>query len=123
MDYQDTATGPSFNPNIKPKSSKLGEFRNNVSHSAKHGLRIYKGHTPPVRAVYEDHLSYKCTSIGIRVESIGLHTFRNITVASNVLHGLAIRKSANEGYSVDGAIMVGSSQLLGGSTGYGMIGP
>lgn len=45
MDYQDTAIGPSFNPNIKPTKSKLGEFRNNVAHSVgAYGLRIFHGH-------------------------------------------------------------------------------
>ena len=84
MDYQDTSIGPSFNPNIKPMSAKLGEFRNNVSHSVgSYGLRIFHGHTPKVRAYYEDHLSYKCSKKGIMAERMGLVTFRNITVASN----------------------------------------
>ena len=45
MDYQDTAIGPSFDPNIRPTQSKLGEFRGNVAHSiGNYGLRIFHGH-------------------------------------------------------------------------------
>ena len=41
LDYQGSATGPSFNPNIKPRQSKLGEFRNNVAHSiSKFGINL-----------------------------------------------------------------------------------
>ena len=84
MDYQDTAIGPSFNPNIKPTLSKLGEFRNNVVHSVgAYGLRIFHGHQPPVMAYYEDHLSYKCNKNGIMGEELGKVTFRNVTLVSN----------------------------------------
>ena len=76
--------GPSFNPNIKPIHAKLGEFRNNVAHSVgNYGLRLFHGHTPPVRAYYEDHLSYKCGKNGIMSGEMGLITYRNITIASN----------------------------------------
>ena len=51
MDYQNTAINISFNPNIRPKLSKLGEFRNNVSHSVSVGLKL-DGHSPPVLALY-----------------------------------------------------------------------
>ena len=47
MDYQETSIGPSFDPNIKPIKSKLGTFKNNVSHSVgNYGLRIFHGHSP-----------------------------------------------------------------------------
>ena len=44
-------------------------------------------------------------------------------MASNFEAGLVIKRSFTEGYSIDGAVFVGSSQLLGGYTRHGMIGP
>ena len=42
FDLQTTAIGPSFDPNICPENSKLGEFRDNVAHSnGRYGLRIF----------------------------------------------------------------------------------
>ena len=39
FDLKDTSTGPSTNPNIVPKFSKLGEFKDNIAHSVgKYGL-------------------------------------------------------------------------------------
>ena len=127
MDYQETALGPSFNPSIKPIHAKLGEFRNNVAHSIGHyGLRIFHGHTPPVMAYYEDHLSYKCGKNGIMSGEMGLVTFRNITIASNAQYGFEMERIVEGGKDenrIDGAVVVGSSALMGGSTGIGMVGP
>lgn len=47
FDMQDTATGPSFDPNICPVYSKLGEFRDNSAHTCKkYGLRIFHALIP-----------------------------------------------------------------------------
>mmetsp|Transcript_13355 Transcript_13355/g.16917 ORF Transcript_13355/g.16917 Transcript_13355/m.16917 type:complete len:128 (+) Transcript_13355:3613-3996(+) len=127
MDYQDTATGPSFNPNIKPTQSKLGEFRNNIAHSVgNYGLRIFHGHQPPALALYEDHLSYKCGKNGIMGGDLGWVNFKNVTVASCRQHGISferifgVAKNINK---IDKAIVVGSSKLIGGSTSVGIVGP
>lgn len=42
FDMQVHASGPSFDINVCPEYSKLGEFRNNTAHSThKYGLRIF----------------------------------------------------------------------------------
>ena len=93
MDYQDTAIGPSFDPNIKPTLSKLGEFRNNVAHSVgNYGLRIFHGHNPPQPAYYEDHLSYHCGKNGVMGGDYGHVVFRNITVADNANSGIEFER-------------------------------
>ena len=69
-------------------------------------------------AYYEDHLSYKNTENGIMGSDLGLVTFRNITVVSNRQHGFSFEAviSVQETLKnrVDGAIVVGSSNLIGG---------
>ena len=93
MDYQDTATGPSYDPNIRPTQSNLGEFRNNVAHSVgNYGLRIFHGHSPPEIAYYEDHLSYRCGKNGVMGGDLGLVVFRNITVADNANSGIEFER-------------------------------
>ena len=66
---------------------KLGEFRNNVAHSVKaYGLRLFHGHEPPLGhiAYYEDHLSYKCSTLGIiGASEMGRVVFRNVTLVDN----------------------------------------
>lgn len=93
MDYQDTAIGPSFDPNIKPIKAKLGEFRNNVAHSVgNYGLRIFHGHEPPQVAYYEDHLSYHCGKNGVMGGDYGFVVLRNITVADNANSGIEFER-------------------------------
>jgi hypothetical protein len=42
FDLQVHSTGPSFDVNICPENSKLGEFKDNVAHSnGRYGLRIF----------------------------------------------------------------------------------
>lgn len=46
-DTQKTAIGPSFDTNICPENTKLGEFRDNVAHSnGRYGLRIFHNLIP-----------------------------------------------------------------------------
>jgi hypothetical protein len=93
MDYQDTAIGASFNPDIRPTTAKLGEFRNNVAHSVgNYGLRIFHGHAPAEIAYYEDHLSYRCGVNGVMGGDLGRVVFRNITVADNANSGLEFER-------------------------------
>jgi hypothetical protein len=119
FDLQSTAIGPSFNPNICPTRSKLGEFRDNVAHSVKHyGLRIFHGHDPherpcagnvfdqekyyagenpyegnnPITAVYENFLGYKNGRNGVMSEDMGAVVFKNIKTADNGLAGVEVNK-------------------------------
>ena len=91
-----------------------------------YGLRIFHGHEPPVLALYEDHLSYKCGKNGIMGGDLGNVNFKNVTVASCKQHGISferivgVEKDVNK---VDGAIVVGASDLVGGSTSVGIVGP
>jgi len=46
-DTQLTAMGPSFDPNVCPENTKIGEFRDNVTHSnGRYGLRIFHNLIP-----------------------------------------------------------------------------
>jgi hypothetical protein len=47
FDLQTTSIGPSFDPNVCPENSKLGEFSDNVAHSVgRYGLRIFHNLIP-----------------------------------------------------------------------------
>mmetsp|Transcript_37444 Transcript_37444/g.45614 ORF Transcript_37444/g.45614 Transcript_37444/m.45614 type:complete len:273 (+) Transcript_37444:733-1551(+) len=126
MDYQDTAIGPSFNPRIKPTLSKLGEFKGNVAHSVgNYGLRIFHGHKPPVTALYQDHMSYKCGKTGIMGKDLGKIWFKNVILVSNKAVSLTFDSISAGRFEnrVDGAIFVGKSKLIGGSTNRALVGP
>ena len=93
MDYQKTAIGASYNPNINPMGAKLGKFSNNVVHSVrKYGVRIYGGHIPPIPAVYENHISYHCGKNGVMGGDYGHVILRNITVADNKGSGIEFER-------------------------------
>ena len=127
MDYMETSIGPSFNPNIKPIKSKLGEFKDNVAHSVeRYGVRIHHGHSPPATAIYQNHLSYKCKKNGIMGLTYGDVTFKNVTIAACKNDGLSFEFIGDVDYDVckvDGAVFVGDSQLVGGSMKCGTKGP
>jgi hypothetical protein len=129
--------GPSFDPNICPVRSKLGEFRDNVAHSVgRYGLRIFHGHNPHERpcagdsfdedaywagedpyygnplitALYENFLGYKNGRNGVICEDCGALTFKNIKTADNKKAGFEMTKlvSVREGKNwLDGAVIVG----------------
>ena len=119
FDLQNTAMGPSFNPNICPTRSKLGEFRDNVAHSVgRYGLRIFHGLDPhekpcsgntfdeskwraddypydgnkPITAVFENFLGYKNGRNGVIGEDLGAVVFKNIKAADNKLAGFELNK-------------------------------
>ena len=57
---------------------------------------------------------------------LGLVHFKNVTVASCKQHGISFERIVGVGKDenmVDGAVLVGSSALIGGSTSVGMVGP
>ena len=119
FDLQDSAMGPSFDPNICPTRSKLGEFRDNVAHSVgRYGLRIFHGldahekpcsgnsfdetkwrngedpytGNPPITAIFENFLGYKNGRNGVIGEDVGAAIFRNIKAADNKLAGFEMNK-------------------------------
>ena len=131
MDYQNTAMGPSFDANIKPIKSKLGEFRNNVAHSVgNYGLRIFHGHEPPtgVTSVYEDHLSYRCGKNGVMGGDYGRIVLRNITVADNANSGIEFERIHLEPDEIDvcraeDLTIIGISNGNPGRTTHGIVAP
>ena len=102
FDLKDTSTGPSTNPNIVPKFSKLGEFKDNIAHSVgKYGLRVFHIHAPRVDprkaisdtnpsipAVYENFFGYHCRRMGTIVSFSGDVTIKNATEFDNILGGI-----------------------------------
>jgi len=47
FDLKTKSTGPSYDPNVCPENTKLGEFSDNVAHSVgKYGLRIFHNMIP-----------------------------------------------------------------------------
>ena len=59
FDLKGEASGASFDVNVNPGGSKLGEFRNNIAHSnGDHGLFLWGGHWPSEQAYYEDFIAY-----------------------------------------------------------------
>ena len=57
---------------------------------------------------------------------LGNVNFKNVTVASNKQHGFSFERIVGVGKDVnklDGAVVVGASELAGGSTSIGIVGP
>ena len=94
-DLQVNSIGPSFDPNVCPQNSKLGEFRDNVAHSnGRYGLRIFHqliprtnpckslslnrnsvsdpfGSNAPIIAEFHNLVSYKNGRNGAIAERVG----------------------------------------------------
>ena len=109
-DLHPNPTGPSATTLICPFGTPLGEFRDNVAHSAeKYGFRLFHGHVPltypckpalnttaddpwadnpPVTAYYRNFLGYKCKRNGAIADRIGDVRWVNFTVADNILAGI-----------------------------------
>ena len=86
FDTQKTAIGPSFDTNICPENTKLGEFVDNVAHSnGRYGLRIFHNliprqfpcsainyeTNPPIVAEFHNLVSYKNGRNGAIAERLG----------------------------------------------------
>ena len=93
-DTQTTSIGPSFDPNICPENTKIGEFVDNVAHSnGRYGLRIFHNLIPrefpckslsysgdpanpypnnkPIMANFRNLISYKNGRNGAIAERVG----------------------------------------------------
>jgi len=121
--------GASFDSNICPEFTKLGEFRNNTAHSVrKYGLRIFhglqprtypclpspydedylsKGETDPywqnpmIPAIFRDYVGFKCGFNGAITERTGNVIFTNFKVADNGIAGIEYAEvhSVRDGYA------------------------
>lgn len=135
-DTQITAMGPSYDPNICPENSKIGEFRDNVAHSnGRYGFRIFHNliprlypckplvydastpddpyHANPViEANFYNMISYKNGRNGAIVERVGAIRLHNFKVADNLEAGIewSLSEDVVDGYaSVEGGLIVGRS--------------
>jgi len=114
-DTQKTAMGPSFDPNVCPENTKIGEFTDNVTHSnGRYGLRLFHNliprqfpckafsadqdaltagtdpyvANPPVTAEFRNLVSYKNGRNGAIAERVGDVRFINFLTADNLLAGM-----------------------------------
>ena len=136
FDTKPHPTGPSFDPNICPENTGLGEFTNNVAHSnGRYGLRVFHNlvprtypcldfesdpnnitdpywKNPPVVSVFRNYTGYKNLRNGAIGFLVGWVRFENFKVADNILAGIEVERSDAiiDGYAViDGAIVIGRS--------------
>jgi len=114
-DTQVNSLGPSFSLNICPENDKLGEFRDNVTHSnGRYGLRIFHnliprefpcqplvydnsdpsqaGHpypsNPVIPAIFYNLTSFKNNRNGAIAERVGAVEWHNFKTADNKLAGM-----------------------------------
>lgn len=126
--------GPSFDANICPENSPLGEFSDNVAHSnGRYGLRIFHNLVPRVNpclpliydptnttdpywqnplitATFINFLSYKNKENGAIAERVGDVRFVNFKIADNMLAGIefSITRDTMDGTAqINGALIVG----------------
>lgn len=137
FDLQDNPTGPSFDPNICPINSPLGEFKGNVAHSnERYGLRVFHGLIPrekpcsplsynatntadpystnrPITATFEDFTSYMNGDVGAIFETIGDVRIVNFKIADFGIAGIevsVIDSNMVPGYAqINNAFIVGNS--------------
>jgi len=136
FDTKPNPTGPSFDPNICPENTPLGEFSNNVAHSnGRYGLRIFHKliprtypcmpivedasrpddiywKNPLIPAVFQNFTSYKNQRNGAIALDIGAVRFENFKVSDNLLAGIEVELTDNvrDGNAkVDGALIIGHS--------------
>ena len=152
-DTQLHAMGPSFDLNVCPENSKIGEFRDNVAHSnGRYGLRIfhnliprefpcqpmvYSGDpenpypdNPPIIARFENLVSYKNGRNGAIAERVGAVQFINFKTADNILAGMeySLTEDIIDGYAkIIGGVVIGKTsnteEALDNSLPHGIITP
>jgi len=123
-DTQVNAMGPSFDLNVCPENSKIGEFVDNVAHSnGRYGLRlfhnliprekpcapfVYSGDpsnpypdNPPIIAEFRNLISYKNKRNGAIAERVGAVQFINFKTADNILAGIefSLTEDIIDGYA------------------------
>lgn len=135
-DTKPNPTGPSYDPNVCPENSPLGEFSNNVAHSTgRYGLRLFhkliprtypcsdliwdpKNTTDPywrnpiVIAHFVNFTSYKNVRNGAIGTEVGGVSFDNFKITDNILANIEFEKTnyAEDGYTlVNGGLMIGYS--------------
>lgn len=128
--------GPSFDINVCPENSPLGEFTDNVAHSnGRYGLRIFHNliprtnpcsaiiydtanttdpywKNPLITATFKNFLGYKNLRNGAIAERVGDVRFENFKVADNILCGIefSLTKDTMDGTAqINGALVVGHS--------------
>jgi hypothetical protein len=136
-DTQKTAIGPSFDENICPENTKLGEFSNNVAHSnGRYGLRIFHNliprthpcepmvynstdpnnpypDNPPIIANFYNLTSYKNSRNGAIAERVGAVQFHNFKTADNILAGIefSLTEDIIDNYAkVVGGLVIGKTE-------------
>ena len=128
FDTQKTAIGPSFDTNICPENTKLGEFVDNVAHSnGRYGLRIFHNliprqfpcspidyeTNPPIIAEFHNLVSYKNGRNGAIAERLGAVQFHNFKTADNVLAGMefSLTEDIRDGYAkIVGGLVIGRTE-------------
>jgi len=137
FDLQTTSTGPSFDSNICPENTKLGEFSDNVAHSVgRYGLRIFHNliprtypcksltadpdmpsdpyhNNPVIPAQFERFLGYKCGRNGAIAERVGAVEFIDFKTADNLLAGIemSLTEDVLDGYAkVVNAVIIGKTE-------------
>ena len=129
FDLQVNAMGPSANHFICPENDKLGEFRDNHSHSnGRYGLRIFHNlisrkfpclnvspTNPLITANFENLTSWKNGRNGAIAERVGDVRFNNFKVADNILAGIEFsltneRNVGDEKPGIYNAVIVGRSE-------------
>ena len=127
MNLSENPTGSYTQEDVCPRAMKLGEFRENKSHSNyDHGLRIWPEHHPrqdackdilpgdndAIEALYSDFTSWKNGRNGVMGGKLGACVFRDLTLADNELAGFEVEEDDNAvdnmGY-LDGAIIIGKT--------------
>lgn len=135
-DTQKTAIGPSFDANICPENTKLGEFRDNVAHSnGRYGLRIFHNLIPrehpcepfvysgnpadpypnnaPIVAEFHNLVSWKNRRNGAIAERVGAVQFHNFKTADNILAGMefSLTEDIIDGYAkIVGGMVIGRTE-------------
>ncbi|TNV88211.1 hypothetical protein FGO68_gene8985 [Halteria grandinella] len=138
FDTKPNPTGPSFDPNVCPENSPLGEFTNNVAHSnGRYGLRLFHNlnprqfpckeivydptnttdpywQNPLITARFINFTSYKNQRNGAIAFDVGDVRLENFKVADNLLAGIEFEKTLNitngTGVHIYNALIVGRSK-------------
>ena len=138
-DMQKTAIGASYDPNVCPEFTKLGEFRNNTAHSVrKYGLRLFhaliphqfpcnpspydpdylsKGYddpywqNPKIPAIFEDFVGWKAGRNGAISERTGAVQFKNFKIADVKICGIEI--SDIERIEIPGLAKIDGGMVIG----------